>query len=376
MRRHHSPPERDRELLIGLDADLSMGGTHLGLAIKRGMLLAMDEINDRGGVLGRPLTLIARDNRGMPSRGVNHVRDFASLDNLVAVMGGFDSATVNAEVPVAQAGGVPFLIPGATSAKITDHGRGPNVVFRLAANDDRAGPYLVEQALKRSDRVALLLENTIWGRGNEAAMGRHLREKGLKPVHVQWFNRGETDFVRHLIPIERSGAGVILLVASPREERWIIRNLAQRAEPLPVVSHWGVGGGRFWRQNRHLLHRVDLTFLQTAFLKPGGGQRYRRLLQRYRHRFDPEGKTGMIFPMATVHAYDLVRLLARAIEQAGDSDRQKVRAALEHPRAALDGVLKRYDPAFTPDRHEALTVADYRLARFGADGAIVLLDGD
>jgi len=71
--------EKAGPIIVGLDADTSSGSARSGESIRRGILLAMDEINGQGGVLGRPLQLVVKDHRGNPARGVDNIEDFAKM---------------------------------------------------------------------------------------------------------------------------------------------------------------------------------------------------------------------------------------------------------------------------------------------------------
>ena len=85
-------------IVIGLDADMSKGAAQSGEAIRRGLVLAIEQINGRGGVLGRPLALEVRDHRGTPARGRDNIEDFAAMDDLVAVVGGIHTPVALAEL--------------------------------------------------------------------------------------------------------------------------------------------------------------------------------------------------------------------------------------------------------------------------------------
>lgn len=365
--------ERGNSLLIGLDADLSSDAAPAGLAIKRGMMLAAREINAAGGVLGRPLKILARDHRAMPSRGVANINHFAQKENLIAMMGGLHSWVALAEAPEAHRLKLPFLIPWAAANGIVDNGQSPNWVFRASVNDKFVGPFLVKGARDRGyDRVALLLENSVWGRSNHVSITERLDQLGLKPVLVKWFDRSEGEVAPTLTAIEKSGAEVILLVANPWDGVKIIDALAERPDPLPVISHWGITGGAFWKQARKALKRVDLTFLQTfSFLAHANQPKVARIIKAYGQAFDVQGPEAIFSPVGTAQAYDLVHMLAAAVEKAGSADRAAIRKALEE-LGTMEGLIRDYDPPFTPERHEALEVADYHLARFDEAGRIVI----
>jgi len=96
---------------VGLDADLSSGSARSGESIRRGVLLAMEEINQQGGVLGRPLQLIAKDHRGNPSRGIDNIEAFSQMDDVVAVMGGLHTPVAMKELKTVHNNQIPFLVP-------------------------------------------------------------------------------------------------------------------------------------------------------------------------------------------------------------------------------------------------------------------------
>ncbi|MEO5364630.1 MAG: DctP family TRAP transporter solute-binding subunit, partial [Magnetococcus sp. DMHC-8] len=358
------------EILVGLDADLSVAGVQASLGIRRGALQAITEINAAGGVLGRPLALLSRDNHALPSRGVQNFVDMAAWPEVVAIMGGQFSTIAEQQSRAAQRLGVPFLVPWAATAEVVEHGQHPNQVFRLSANDRLAGPFLVDAAVRRSSKIALILENSAWGRGNHAAMTRRLQQLALAPVQVVWFNRSDTDFSRAWQDLRQAGAGVVLLVANGAEGVAIINEMFNQATPLPIVAHWGItGSALFWQGVAHHAARLDLGVLQTFSPFHSPRPQSRQWLTGYRQLFNTHSDHEVIAPNGAVHAYDLVHLLAKAIAQAGTTERAAVRQAME-TLTEHEGVVKRYAPPFTPEHHDALDASDYFLARFNQQGVL------
>lgn len=359
-------------ITIGLSADLSLDCKVGGLAIKRGAQLAIDDINAAGGVLGKPLVLIARDHKGQPGLGVANVRAFADRPDVVAVLGGIQAGVELEENTVVHERGLPFLLPWSATAAAVDNGQTPNYTFRVSANDRLATPFLIEQVDRRYRHPAILFENSAWGRGSLAAMSARLAQDGRAFVRAESFNRGEARFDALLSAIAQAGADVLVIIANTQEATRILHTLADQPKPLPVVSHWGITCGDFWNANQDALGRVDLSFFQTFV--PGDNPRPEAgaLLRHYRARFGLAAERSVPAIQGIAQAYDVVRLLALAIEKAGSTDRQAVRAALEH-LPPYEGVLRRYAPAFTPERHDALGVEDYRIARYTAHGDIVPL---
>lgn len=361
-------------IVIGLNADLSGTSGRSGEAIRRGILLAIEEINAAGGVLGRPLLLAARDHRGNPARGADNLEELAGDPRLVAVVGGLHTSVILQELVGVHQHGVVYLVPWAAGTPVVKNGHEPNFVFRVSVCDDLAGKFLVSRAIAGGhSRLGLLMEKTSWGESNEKAIRTALEKRGLEPVGVQWFHRGSLEMGERLQALRDRGASLILLVANVMEGVEVVRSMAERpaAERLPILSHWGITGGEFFQRTREFLPKVDLAFLQTfSFLAPPFSERAAKVAEAYCRRFRCRDAREIIAPVGTAHAYDLVQLLRRAIERVGSTERSRVRDALEQ-LPHHDGLVRNYRPPFTPDRHDALDDSDFRLARYAVDGAIV-----
>ena len=361
---------------VGLNADLTSADAESGEAIRRGALVAMAEINDEGGVLGRRLELVPRDHRRNPARGIDNLKELAAMEDVVAVLGGKHTPVVLAELPLIHELGLPYLIPWAAGTAIVDNGQDPNFVFRVSVRDELAGGFLMDHAVERHGyrRIGLLLEQTGWGRSSEVALKAGLARHGLEPCHVEWFNWGKDDFEDALVRFDRAGAEVIVFVGNAPDGAGLARALIDRSpeKRLPVISHWGVAGGDFAGKVGADLDGFEFGFLQTfSFFDPPFPDRADRFMETWRELFSEEGGIEQIAaPAGVAHAYDLVHLLAKALAQAGEPDRAKVRDELERI-GRHEGLVRNYDPPFGPDRHDALDVTDYCIAQF-EKGVIVL----
>lgn len=368
------PASEPAPIRIGLNADMSTADAESGTAIERGALIAMEEINAAGGVLGRPLVLEVRDHRRNPARGVANVRELAGMEDVAAIVGGKHTPVILAELEVIHEFGIPYLVPWAAGTTIIDNGYTPNYVFRVSVRDEHAGGVLVEHAQSRGlRRPGLILEQTGWGRSNERALREALMDRGLSPVGMEWFIWGERCFEKILGRLMASNADALIFVGNAPDGVNFIRALADnpQAAALPVISHWGIVGGDFVLPLGKKLDQVDLVFLQTfSFFAPPYPDRAEQVVRAYTRMFPESGDIRDITaPTGVAHAYDLVHLLALAISRAGVTDRAAVREALEN----LDfhrGMVRDYAPPFTADRHDALDRSDYCMARY-VDGVIV-----
>lgn len=362
--------DTDKPIVIAIDADLSMDARISGLSIKRGAQLAVEKINAEGGVLGRKLALIVRDNKGVPGKGLKNLDDFIALPSVVAVIGGKHGSVVSSEIISAQNAGMIFFSPWSSVAEITDNGYAKSYIFRVSANDRLSGAFIVKHALEKGKYPAILYENSVWGRGNLDAMTKQLSRQGVKFHYQEIINRGDSNVSGALKRALKSGADVLLMIVKPMEGGQLLKSMAQQENTIPIVSHWGIIGGDFYKNNRRALAKVDLTFFQTSSFLKQPNSIAQQVAKRYIERYGLDSVRHIKAPAGVAQAYDSVQLIARAIKKAGSTQRNAVRDALEQ-LAAFTGAVKNYTPAFTAEQHDALNEDDYYMARFDQDGAIV-----
>ncbi|WP_167730178.1 ABC transporter substrate-binding protein [Terasakiella sp. SH-1] len=353
---------------------MSSGSARSGIAIQRGIEIALEEINSKGGVLGRPLQLLVKDHHGNPARGADNIDDFAKIDDLVAVVGGLHTPVALYELKNIHVHKMIYLSPWAAGTPVVENGYRPNYVFRLSVRDEYAGGFLVEKALARGfKRIALALENTGWGRSNERAMKAALEAKGIRPVALSWFHWGTATAADALNDVMKSKPEAILLVANAPEGMAIVEAMAARPEHerIPILSHWGITGGTFFDAAKQAIAKTDLTFLQTySFIDRQKESKAQHVINAYLQRYrDVKDVRSIFAPVGTAHAYDLTHLLARAIEKAGSTDRPSIRTALES-LPTYHGLVRVYNPPFSDQKHDALDVGDFNLSQFAPDGAI------
>jgi len=363
---------------IGLDAEFGLDNSTSAQAVELGLRSAIGEINRAGGVLGgRPLELVNKDHRSLPARGIRNIEEFARMPDLVAVFGGRFSPVIIEELPTLKATRTLFMAAWSSADMIVDNGMQPNYVYRLSLRDSLAMPKMLQTARKRGLRnVGLLLTNTSWGRSNLAAAERFVdANKDIRIVQTAWYNWRDQTLVARYQALRNAGAQIIVLVANDDEAAVLVREVAAlpKAERMPILSHWGVTGGEFTRQAGPALHEVDFSVIQTFSFFNADKKR----LARFMHAAAAVSPIRRIEeidgPVGVAHAYDLMHILAKAIDLAGSTDRKKVRDALEKVRRH-DGLIKTYAPPFAPARHEALGARELLIARYRKDGVLVPTD--
>jgi branched-chain amino acid transport system substrate-binding protein len=346
---------------VALVAAMSGGSALSGEAIKRGLTVAIDEINARGGVLGgRKIELVIRDEEGNPSKGVTAARDVIEREKAVAVFGGLHSPVGLAMLPVFHELKVPYVGTWAAATAITRNDRKPNFMFRVSANDDIVDHFLAKHVVEKlkKGKPGVILENTPWGASNQEGLAKWLAKLGAQPVGFEKFNWGDPDMSPQLLRLKNGGADAIVMVANAPEGAQVVKSKAKIGWDAPIVSHWGISGGRFAELTGTLSESV--VFVQTYSFFGKQTEVGERVIAALKSKYGLKGPEDILAPVGTANAYDAMHLVALAIEKAGAADGAKIRDALEN-LGEYRGLIKTYKHPFTAEEHDALTESDYIL---------------
>ncbi len=358
---------------IAIDAEFGIPSSTSAQAVRNGAQVAVNEINAAGGVLGRKLEVIERDNRAVPARSLNNLRELAADPDVVAVMCARYTPVVVEMLPEIHRLKLPLLDPWAAGDSITGTDYRPSYVFRLSLRDSWALQVMMRHALKSGVRkVGILLPNTEWGRSSlKAAEKTAASDTHQEIVTAQWYNWGDPSLIERYQAVRKAGAEALILVANDREAVILVKEMAKlpKEERLPVVAHWGITGGQFFELSGPALNAVDLTVVQTYSFIGKTDPIAKRVLAGLKSVTGSDDPRKVVSPVGVAHAYDLVHLLAKAIRQARSTDRQAVRTALEN-LGAHQGLVRQLDKPFTDKRHDALSINEVFMARFADDGAI------
>ncbi len=355
--------------VIGLDADFTSVSKAGGIAISQGAQLAIAEINAKGGVLGEQVVLEVKNHRGNPARGIANIKSLAKNDKLLAVISGVHTPVAMAELALIHEKSIIFLDPWAAGTPVIRNGYEPNFAFRLSVRDEWAAGVILNKAKdKGCQSVTLFLEQTGWGRSNEQSMNKACIALDLPIKGIEWFHWNSKNLDKLVDKTVNDGTECIALVANTPEASQIVDAIANidTAKRPKVFSHWGIVGGDFTGKiSLAKLAKVELYFLHTLGFNTPKTPTGVLLKKSFEKKY---GKTSVHEQFNGVaHAYDLVHLLALAIEKTGSADSTKVRSALEQ-LGTYKGAMKTYTKPFTADNHEALNASDYIMLQFNEQG--------
>jgi branched-chain amino acid transport system substrate-binding protein len=350
---------------IGQVAALSGPSAQSGEAMTRGLKLAIDEINAKGGLLnGRKLELVQRDDESNPPKGLIAARELIFKEKVAAFFGGLDTPVSLAIVPVANKEKVPFMGVWAAGTNITQNGAKPNYVFRVSAVDALVDVRLLKHAEKLGAKKAgLILINNPWGESNEQGLKAAAKDgKGIEIVGVEKFENNDVDVVPQLTRLKQAGADTLILVGNAAPGAQVMKSRERMGWKAPVVSHWGISGGRFPELAGATAGEAQFVQTYSFFGQQNpAGQRVLAALQKKYP--EVKGPADIFSPVGTANAYDAMHLVALAIEKAGSTDGDKVREALEN-LGTYAGLIKTYNRPFTAEQHDALSPDDYVMVQY------------
>lgn len=354
---------------IGHIAALSGPSAQSGEAITRGLAIAIDEINAKGGLLGgRMIELIQRDDESNPPKGVIAARELIFKEKVAAFFGGIDSPVSLAIVPLANKEKVPFMGVWAAATPITRNGADPNFVFRVSAVDALVDVKLLDYANKKlgAKKAGLMLINNPWGESNEKGLkAADAENDAIEIVGVEKFENNDVDMVPQLTRLKQAGADVIILVVNAPPGAQMMKSRERMGWNAPVVSHWGISGGRF----PELAGRTasEAHFVQTYSFFGNQGPVGTKFIDALKKKYSEiKGPEDIFSPVGTANAYDAMHLLAMAIEKAGSTEGDAIRNAL-YEIDSYQGLIKTYEKPFSPDNHDALGPADYIMVHYEGD---------
>ena len=359
-----SPALAADPIKLGLITALSGQSARAGEAISRGMTIAIEEINAKGGVLGRPLELVRRDDEGNPAKGVTAARELILKEKVAVLFGGLDTPVSMAIVPVVQQEKVPFMGPWAAGTPITMNGANPNFAFRVSAVDEIVDRAMLQYAMTtfKASKPGMILVNNPWGESNEKGLSAALAAKNMKAVGIEKFEGNDLDVVPQLTRLKSAGADVLFLVGNVGPSAQVVKSLDRMGWKVPIVSHWGPAGGRFTELAGPSAKSVHFVQTYSFFGKqsPVGDKVMKALVAKYSDIKGPDDVTPAV---GVANAYDATMLAAMAITLAGSTTGDQVRQAF-YKIDRYEGLIKTYSKPFTPTTHDALGENDYVWAQF------------
>jgi branched-chain amino acid transport system substrate-binding protein len=346
-----------QDIKLGFNGDLSASPSALsGQAAVLGLQAAIDDVNAAGGVLGRNLTLVVRDDLSQPPKSIQNMSDLIDNEQVVTVFGPTNSGNALAWKQIPNQKKIPVIgtVGSGTAITAPVSAGADNYMFRISMvdRDQVAGLMAYVKKDTAVKNVGYLSETTGYGQGGLKDMQELGNLQGLKPACNEKFGVNDTDMTSQLNKCKAAGVDTIVVWAQGTPLGQLMRSMEKiNYFPLTLMT-WAADNQSFYEAAGKTLAEKPI-FMRTVTEERTPKQ------QKLYDRIAPKMTSPSAFGFAA-QSYDAVMLLALAIKQANSTDGSKIREALENLQTPYDGLMKNYDKPFSKTEHEALRVKDFK----------------
>lgn len=305
---------------VGEYASITGKEASWGQTSHHGVVLAIEEINAAGGVLGRKLELVYEDNQSKPGESATAAKKLIARDKVVALIGEIASGRTLEAAPVAQAARVPMIAPAATNPKVTQTG---NYIFRVCFIDDFQSGVLAKFARDglRARKVAILSSaSSAYSVSVAKLFKATFVAAGGEVVAEKTYAEGDKDFRAQLTALKTVASDAVFVPGYFTEAALIVRQARELGLLMPFF------GGDGWDDDQLVKIGGDALegcYYLTHFSAEDTAPAVVNFVSRYKARWSGEGPGTY-----SALGYDAIGVLVDAIKRAGTTDGPKLRDAL------------------------------------------------
>ena len=338
---------------IGVYSPFTGGSSPMGLSMRDGVRLAAEEINAAGGVLGRKIQLVERDDQAVNERGAQVMQELISSEHVVAVLGPTNTGVAKASYRYPEQAKVPMLVNVSAGAPINELFKEfpDNYLFRIAASDDVQAEMIVKEAVDKEGlkKVAILADDTNYGQNGREKIEQSLGKRSTKAVYVGKFKIKDTDMTPQLQEARAAGAEALLVYGIGPELAQLANGMQKLGWKVPMIGGWTLSMSNFIDA---ATTNGDGALMPETFIQNSAtSDRAKKFIAAYQAKFNVQ---RIPVAVAAAQGYDSLQLIARAIEQAKSTDGPKIKAALENLEHPYEGVIATFTKPFSATDHEAI----------------------
>ncbi len=310
---------------IGYLATLTGEGATWGQHERDGALLAVKEINEAGGLLGRPVELRVYDIKGRPEDAVNALRRMIYDDKVVAVGGSNYSGIQLAIAPIADKEKIPVVASSATNPAVTvvpETGEVRPYMFRVMYTDPYQGTVIADYLIKKrgAKKIAIIADV---GDPSSEGLTEFIKARAdeLGVAYKVWgFRAGDVDFRAQITEMKAWGADALALTVLYKEMGLIMK----QARELDWKPYFMGGDG----YSPNIYEIAGDAMIDTLWVYPmyHGDPKLKALTERYEAAYS--GKPTEVINV--VFGYDIMQFIFNAIKTSGKAEGSAIRDAMEN----------------------------------------------
>ena len=286
-----------------------------------GLVMAAEEVNAGGGVIGHVLRLVVRDTRAEPARAEKAVRDLVSEDKAVALIGGLSAGSAEAAA-AADHLGIPMLALGSTMPGIPSH---EPWISRICQTDFHSGRVMAKFASTLGAKRALVLYDPAdeFSKTLALSFGKQFKRKPDARIAGEAFATGTVDFTKHLQTIKKKNPDVVYLPLPADQAAPVLKKARELGLTMPFL---GTANWDSFEFPSMAGEAGNNTYFTGRFNPDGPSDAVQLFIEVY------ERKNGSFPSSAAAMGYDALVVLADAIRRANSTEPEKLREALASTR--------------------------------------------
>jgi branched-chain amino acid transport system substrate-binding protein len=302
----------DNEILIGEYASLTGSEATFGQSSHNGLVLAVEEINSTGGILGKQVKLITEDNQGKPSETQTVVQKLINRDKVVAIIGEVASSRSKAGAPICQAAKIPMITPASTNPEVTTIG---DYIFRVCFIDPFQATVMSKFAINsmKVTKVALLVDQkNAYSTGLAENFEQIFKGMGGEITDIQKYSAGDKDFKAQLTSIKAKNPEAIFIPGYYTDVNLISIQAREIGLTCPLFGSDG------WESEKltegKAKDALEGSFFSTHVSTDDPSPKIQEYIKKYKAKYNKE-PDAMSFL-----AYDAGMILFDAIKKAGNTE--------------------------------------------------------
>jgi len=302
---------------LGVVVPLTGDGASYGIPVRRAGELAVEEINNAGGIAGAPIEVVWEDGKCDAKEGTAAGQKLINVDQVKVIFGGVCSSETLAMAPLAEAAKVLVVSPSATSPDITGAG---DFIFRTAPSDAAAGSVAAEYAYTKmgAKKAAVISQTTDYAQGLRKIFTTKFAELGGAVVADETYNSGDTDFRSQILKVKTGAPDVVyLLPQSQASGVLLLKQLSANGVDAKRLTAEVLIGRNAVAENKTEME--GLTGIEGWFDEKG--ELASAMLTNYKTKYNEDAP----FPQFMSNMYSQFFLLKEAVEKTGGMDSEKIR---------------------------------------------------
>lgn len=334
-KKEESAPAATREgevsvVRIGAASPLTGPQAHIGIDIKNGTQLAVDDVNASGLTIGGKkikLELLAEDDEANPTKATTVAQKLVDA-KVVAVVGHFNSGASIPASKIYSDAGVAQISPGSTNPKYTQQGF--KTTYRVVANDDQQGPVCAQYAVGKlgAKNIAVIDDSTAYGQGLANAFEAKATALGASIVAHEHTTDKDTDFTAILTAIKSKNPDLVFFGGIDTQAGPMAKQMAGLGIKAKLLGGDGMQTPNFLKLAGDAAEGAMASIPGLPKEKMPGGKAF---LDKFKARFNAE--VELFAPMG----YDAVFVIVDAMKRAGSTEPARILA--EMPKTQINGVI-------------------------------------